>query len=152
MSWLLDTNVLLRLADAQSTEHTVAEAAIEHLIVGEESVFICTQVLVEFWAVATRPESASGLGWSTATTVEAIRAPRRQFPLLNEAPEVLDRWFDLVDRFQVAGKHARRPIGSFAARAWGSPVTDVQHGRLSSGLGCTRDAPIRSSPGVTGRC
>ena len=105
MSWLLDTNVLLRLADAQSPEHAVAEAAIEHLIASQESVFISTQVLVEFWAVATRPESANGLGWSTATTAEAIRALRDQFPLLNEASEVLDRWFELVDRFQVAGKH-----------------------------------------------
>jgi predicted nucleic acid-binding protein len=40
MSWLLDTNVLLRLADAQGPDHAVAEAAIEHLLAGEESVFI----------------------------------------------------------------------------------------------------------------
>jgi predicted nucleic acid-binding protein len=105
MSWLLDTNVLLRLADAQSPEHAVAEAAIERLLAGEETVFISTQVLVEFWAVATRPESANGLGWPTATTAEAIRALRDQFPLLNETPDVLDRWFELVGRFQVAGKH-----------------------------------------------
>jgi predicted nucleic acid-binding protein len=105
MSWLLDTNVLLRLADAQSPEHAVAEAAIERLLAGEETVFVSAQVLVEFWAVATRPEPANGLGWSTATTAEAIRALRDQFPLLNETPDVLDRWFELVGRFQVAGKH-----------------------------------------------
>ena len=39
MSWFLDTNVLLRLVDAQSPEHTIAEAAIERLIAGEKSVF-----------------------------------------------------------------------------------------------------------------
>jgi predicted nucleic acid-binding protein len=105
MSWLLDTNVLLRLADSQSPDHAVAEAAIEGLLAGEESVFIGVQVLVEFWAVATRPEPANRLGWSTATTAEAIRALRDQFPLLNETPDVLDRWFELVDHFQVAGKH-----------------------------------------------
>jgi predicted nucleic acid-binding protein len=37
MSCLLDTNVLLRLADAQSPDHAVAEAAIERLLAGEES-------------------------------------------------------------------------------------------------------------------
>jgi predicted nucleic acid-binding protein len=88
MRWLLDTNVLLRLADAQSLEHVIALPAIERLLAGQKSVFISTQVLVEFWAVATRPESANGLGWSTATTAEAIRALRDQFPLLNETPEV----------------------------------------------------------------
>ena len=80
-------------------------AAIERLLAGQKSVFISTQVLVEFWAVATRPEPANGLGWWTATTAEAIRAFRDQFPLLNETPEVLDRWFELVDRFHVSGKH-----------------------------------------------
>jgi predicted nucleic acid-binding protein len=104
MSWLLDTNVLLRLADAQSLEHAIAEEAIEHLIAREESVFISTQVLVEFWAVATRPESANGLGWSTATAADAIHALRAQFPLLNETPGLPDRCFELVCRFQVAGK------------------------------------------------
>jgi predicted nucleic acid-binding protein len=59
MNWLLDTNVLLRLADEQSPDHAVAEGAIELLLAGEESVFIGTQVLVESWAVATRPESAN---------------------------------------------------------------------------------------------
>jgi predicted nucleic acid-binding protein len=68
--------VLLRLADEQSPDHAFAKAAIERLLVGEESVFISVQVLVEFWAVATRPEPANGLGWSTATTAEAIRALR----------------------------------------------------------------------------
>jgi predicted nucleic acid-binding protein len=105
MSWLLDTNVLLRQADSQSPDHAVAEAAIEGLLAGEESVFISTQVLVEFWAAATRPEPVNGLGWSAATTAEAIRALRDQFPPLNETPDVLDRWFELADRFQVAGKH-----------------------------------------------
>jgi predicted nucleic acid-binding protein len=105
MRWLLDTNVLLRLADTQSPEHTAAEAAVEYLIVGGKAVFITTQVLVEFWAVATRPESVNGLGWSTATTAEVIRALRDQFPMLNETPDVLDRWLELVDRFQVTGKH-----------------------------------------------
>ena len=66
---------------------------------------------MEFWAVATRPEPVNGLGWSTPTAAEAIRALRDQFPLLAETPNVLDRWFELVDRCRVAGKrtHDARP-------------------------------------------
>ena len=104
MSLLIDTNVLLRLADDRSSEHSVAQRAVEHLLASNISLFISAQVLVEFWAVATRPDSANGLGWSTATAAEAIRALRDQFPLLAETPDVLDRWFELVDRCQVAGK------------------------------------------------
>jgi len=106
MSLLSDTNVLLRLADDRSPEHSVAESAVEHLLASNMSLFISAQVLVEFWAVATRPDSANGLGWSTATAAEAIRALRDQFPLLAETPDVLDRWFELVDRCQVAGKRS----------------------------------------------
>jgi predicted nucleic acid-binding protein len=105
MSWLLDTNVLLRLADTESTERAVAEAAIGRLIASGNPVFIATQVLVEFWAVATRPQTANGLGWSTETAAGIIRALRDQFRLLDEAPEVLDRWLDLVRSRQVSGKH-----------------------------------------------
>ena len=45
-------------------------------------------------------------GVVTETAAEAIRALRDQFPLLAETPEVLDRWFELVDRCQVVGKRA----------------------------------------------
>jgi hypothetical protein len=59
MSWLLDTNVLLRLADTQSPEHAVAEAAIEHLIAGEESTSSrCSTKLRRSWI--------AGSSWSTA--------------------------------------------------------------------------------------
>ena len=67
MSFLIDTNVLLRLADDRSSEHSLAEAAVEHLLANNISLFISTQVLVEFWVVATRPDSVNGQGWSTAT-------------------------------------------------------------------------------------
>ncbi len=78
MKWVIDTNVLLRLADTQSRENRVAQAALEKLIARGESLFLTTQFLVEFWAVATRPDSANGLGWSTSTTAQAIRALRDQ--------------------------------------------------------------------------
>jgi predicted nucleic acid-binding protein len=106
MGCLIDTNVLLRLADRQSAEHPIAEAAVEHLLARQESVFIGAQVLVEFWAVATRPEAVNGLGWSVATAAEAIRTLREQFPLLSETPDLVDRWSELVARCQVAGKRA----------------------------------------------
>jgi predicted nucleic acid-binding protein len=106
MSFPIDTNVLLRLADNRSSEHSLAEAAVEHLLASDNSLFIGAQVLVEFWAVATRPDSVDGLGWPPAAAAEAIRALRDQFPLLAETPDVLDRWFELVVRCQVAGKRA----------------------------------------------
>ena len=88
MSWLIDTNVLLRLADTGSTEHALAKSAIENLIGREESLFLCPQILVEFWAVATRPTMANGLAWSTAFTAEMIGTLRIQFPMLDDVVQL----------------------------------------------------------------
>ena len=104
MSWLIDTNVLLRLADAECPERAVAETAMGRLVASGASVFIGAQVLVEFWAVATRPESANGLGWATGTAAETIRSLRCQFPALNESQDKQDRWLELVERCRVSGK------------------------------------------------
>ena len=104
MSLLIDTNVLLRLADGQSPDHSRAATAIEHLLARNISLFIGTQVLVEFRAVATRPKNVNGLGWSTATAGEGIRGLRDRFPILVETPDILDRWFRIVERCQVSGK------------------------------------------------
>jgi predicted nucleic acid-binding protein len=41
MSFLIDTNVLLRLADDGSPEHSLAEAAGEHLLASNMSLSIC---------------------------------------------------------------------------------------------------------------
>jgi predicted nucleic acid-binding protein len=106
MGWLLDTCVLVRLADQHSREHRVADAALERLLARNELLFISAQVLAEFWAVATRPEAVNGLGWSIATASEAIIGLREQFPLLAETADTVDCWFELVNRCQVAGKRA----------------------------------------------
>jgi predicted nucleic acid-binding protein len=103
---LIDTNVLLRLADELSTEHALAMPVLEKLLASGVAVYLSAQVLVEFWAVATRPVAANGLGWSNVTAVQTIRALRGQFPLLHETPDGVDRWLELVDRCQVSGKHA----------------------------------------------
>jgi hypothetical protein len=54
-----------------------------------------------------------------------IRALGDQFPLLAETSDVLDRWFELVDRCQVAGKRAHDALGSSGGRPWNSAVADV---------------------------
>lgn len=128
MEVLIDTNVLLHLADDRSPEHGLAEEAVEHLLMGDNALYLCTQVLVEFWAVATRPDSVNGLGWSTATAADAIRALRDQFPLLPEAPDVPDRWFELVNRCQVAGASPRRAHSGADDGRRNPAVVDVQYG------------------------
>jgi len=64
MSYLVDTNVLLRLVQKDSPMHPDARKAI--ILLRRQGVSLCIvpQNLIEFWAVATRPISSNGLGLS----------------------------------------------------------------------------------------
>ena len=72
MSFLVDTNVLIRLADVHSAEYPIAHSAMEILFGTKEPIFIGSQVLVEFWSVATRPEAVNGLGWEVRAAADAV--------------------------------------------------------------------------------
>lgn len=74
---LLDTNVLLYLANPAAPEHSAAKAAVAGLLAEGERLAVAAQVLFEFWSVATRPAGVNGLGWPVAQAraeVDAIRA------------------------------------------------------------------------------
>ncbi|MBI3682333.1 MAG: hypothetical protein HY235_18290 [Acidobacteria bacterium] len=63
-AWALDTNILLYLVNGAAAEHAIACRALKRLLTAGERVSIAPQSLFEFWAVATRPVDANGLGWT----------------------------------------------------------------------------------------
>jgi predicted nucleic acid-binding protein len=101
---LLDTNVLLYLANPAAPEHASAKAAVAKLLVGDERPVIAAQVLYEFWSVATRPATANGLGWSVAQARAEVETVRARFFLLEESPAVIDLWLDLAVAHGLKGK------------------------------------------------
>jgi predicted nucleic acid-binding protein len=103
-SYLLDTNILLRSADDQSAEHVQAREAVARLLMQGDACYLTSQILIEFWAVATRPVSANGLGWDIAQTRTEVGQLLDQFPLLEERPEVFPHWLSLVTAHSVSGK------------------------------------------------
>lgn len=55
MAYLLDTNVLLRLAERTHPLQPVVRDALRSLRASGEELFFTLQNLAEFWSVATRP-------------------------------------------------------------------------------------------------
>ena len=100
-SYLLDTHILLRGADDTSPQHVQAKEAVATLLLDGQPCFLTGQVLIEFWAVATRPVSANGLGWDTMKTEAEVNQLRIQFPLLDEAPGVFTHWLSLVTAHDI---------------------------------------------------
>ena len=92
MSYLLDTNVLLRLAQSDHPMHSFAVNAITTLRRQEAFLCIMPQNLIEFWTVATRPFNVNGLGMSIETASQEVARMKRFFPLQSDRPEIFPLW------------------------------------------------------------
>ena len=103
-TYLLDTNILLRLVDRLSVHHAAAVVAVSRLLAAGYEVYITAQNLVEFWAVATRPLAANGLGWESSRTASEVNELRYRFPLLHDTPDIFLRWLQLVTAGAVGGR------------------------------------------------
>jgi predicted nucleic acid-binding protein len=103
MAVLLDTNILLRISQPNTAHAAIAERALNPLRFRDEVLPIASQNLVEFWAVATRPVTQYGLGFTVERTVMQVAALKRLFPLLPELP-LQSEWERPVALYRVSGK------------------------------------------------
>ncbi|HBQ97972.1 MULTISPECIES: type II toxin-antitoxin system VapC family toxin [Roseofilum] len=105
MTWyLLDTNILLRVADRTSVQHSLASGVIAKLFNQGDQCVITAQVLIEFWVVATRPVEVNGLGWTPELTAEVLVQFMDQFRMLEENERIFQQWFQWVTQYKVKGK------------------------------------------------
>ena len=104
MAYLLDTSILLRLANATDPQHAIAAQAVLELHRRGEVLHLTPQVLVEFRSVATRPAAGNGLGQSAAETETQAAGFEAAFPLLPEAPDIFPAWKGIVAALGVIGK------------------------------------------------
>ena len=105
-TYLLDTNVVVRLLEPSAPEHKLVVETIRRLLVDGHALVLAPQVLTELWVVATRPVDVNGFGWTPGKTADAITRLRGQFPLLDEGLGTFERWFALVEGAGVRGKRA----------------------------------------------
>lgn len=101
---LADSNLLLRFAELAHPFNLIARQAIRKIRRRGGVVWACPQNLTEFWAVATRPISANGLGFSTAQAEIELAKIETLFPLLPENPAIYPEWRRLVTLVAVSGK------------------------------------------------
>lgn len=104
MSYLVDTNVLLRSVQKSHPMQLDASRSINLLLRRGEAVSVIPQNLIEFWAVATRPETSNGLGWSVDATAKLIAAFKTAFALSPDTDSIFHQWEHLVERHSVSGK------------------------------------------------
>lgn len=104
MSHLVDTSLLLRLANTNDPLEPVAVQAIGGLHRQGEILRIAPQNLIEFRGSATRPLNVNGLGLSGEDADVKAAGFEATFPLLPETPEIYPTWKALVQAAGVTGK------------------------------------------------
>ena len=104
MAILLDTNVLVRLANAGDASFAVALHAVTALHGRRETIHITAQNLVEFRSVATRPLSMNGLGFDGLKAENEAAEFEATFPLLPETPKIFLAWKSLIGATGAIGK------------------------------------------------
>ena len=99
---VVDTNVLVHSSASSSPDHSRARAALARLT-SQGPVAVTRQVLREYLAAATRPQS-----WSRALTLAEATADTdqfaRRFAVLEDGPLVWDELMALTRRFAFGGK------------------------------------------------
>lgn len=101
---LADTNILLRSIHPQHPHYAFAKGALNVLRGRDEGLCVAPQNLVEFWAVATRPQADNGLGLTIAQAAQELVAIQDFFRLLPHTPRVMEGWKRIVAAQGITGK------------------------------------------------
>ena len=104
MRVLVDTNILTRLRDLGHPRHDVCVLALEKLESGPDDPCVCAQVMIEYWAVATRPREVNGLALDPDQVEGDLQEFARAFLLLPEPPDMAARWRALASQYAVRGR------------------------------------------------
>ncbi|HEY6230419.1 MAG TPA: PIN domain-containing protein [Pyrinomonadaceae bacterium] len=103
MSYLVDTNVLLRSVQTFHPMHSAAVRAIDVLL-NNEILSVIPQNFIEFWAVATRAKTSNGLGLTVEEAAARIQFIKSVLQLLPDVDGIFEEWERLVFQHQVLGK------------------------------------------------
>ena len=106
MSFLLDSNILLRMAQPPHAMHAEATHAVTTLLRQGETIHLVPQNLYEFWSVATRDIQFNGLGILIPDAQTELARLKTLFSFLADTPAVYLEWERLVTTYAVRGRDA----------------------------------------------
>ena len=106
MKVLVDTNILLRVAQPGQISHASATIALISLSSAGRELCLVPQSIYEYWVVATRPTTVNGLGLTIADVDLQVQDLLTRFTLLLDERGIFAHWYELVFGNAVHGKLA----------------------------------------------
>jgi predicted nucleic acid-binding protein len=145
MNYLVDTNILSRLAEPGHSMHLSALDAVKRLSSDRHKLHIVPQNLYEFWVVCTRPTAVNGLGKTAAEAETELANLKALFVLLDETPAIYGVWQQLVTGTPVVGKsgHDARLVAAMTVHGLTHLLTfNVQDFRQYPGITAVTPADV----------
>jgi predicted nucleic acid-binding protein len=106
MNVLVDTNVVLRVSGPEIRGRGDHDHALQRLLDRGDTLYMCAQVAIEYWSVATRPVDVNGLGLPPANAEMRLRYFETLLVWLPEPDDIGPRWRRIVNQYAVQGKKA----------------------------------------------
>ncbi len=102
-SYLVDTNILLRLVQSDSPEYGTVRQCMDRLWTQGAELYYTSQNLAEFWNVCTRPADRNGFGFSVAETDERAVLIESNFSFAADSEATHQEWRKIVVAAGVSG-------------------------------------------------
>ena len=102
-SYLVDTNVLLRLVQPDSPEHGKIRKCTEMLWAQGADLLYTSQNLAEFWNVCTRPTDRNGFGFSISEADDRASLIEAKLTFVADSEATHQEWRRIVVAEQVSG-------------------------------------------------
>jgi predicted nucleic acid-binding protein len=102
-SYLVDTNILLRLVQPDSPEYGIIRQCTDGLWERGADLFYTSQNLAEFWNVCTRPADRNGFGFSVSETDERANLIEAKFSFAADSEATHKEWRRIVVAADVSG-------------------------------------------------
>ncbi len=100
---LIDTNVLARAVDRSHIHYQAAADAISRLASQRSEILVISpQVIMEFYAAATR--DVNKLGITAEGAFSEIERFKQEYPVMPDQPEILAEWEKLVQKYRPANR------------------------------------------------
>lgn len=99
----IDTNVLIYANVVSAPYHQLAIETLQNLYTSELELWLSRQILREFIAVLTRPQTFSKVQ-PPDVIVERIKSFQQVFHIAEDSPQVTEKLLDLLQRISIGGR------------------------------------------------
>lgn len=103
LSYLVDTNILLRISRENDPQHQLIAACLKGLEKQGSQLCYALQNIAEFWSVCTRPAASNGYGLSIPETNQRVEYIERTMTHLPDSDRVYSIWRQLIVTHKVHG-------------------------------------------------